>query len=182
MQQFGATAMLCSTSAVAGGSVQCFLTLGPPVLPADSTAAMNVVMLESLPFAACRAAAMVGKEVLPAAPVVLLASPMLGLPAAAPAGAVVFDSAGAVAFASGAVLAIGAAIVALSMPACSKMRPADAVDSTAHRHRSVTKRAIVKSFDGICFAAGVRCQCSCACLRDKSPEGLLRRRLRYDIM
>lgn len=140
MQQFGATAMLCSTSAVAGGSVQCFLTLGHAVLPADSTAAMNVVMLESLPFAACRAAAMVGKEVLPAAAVVLLASPMLGLPAAAPAaGAVVFDSAGAVAFASGAVLVIGAAIVALSMPACSKMRPADAVDSTAHRHRSVTK-------------------------------------------
>jgi hypothetical protein len=138
---------------------------------------MNVVMLESLPFAACRAAAMVGKEVLPAAPVVLLASPMLGLPAAAPAaGAVVFDSAGAVAFASGAVLVIGAAIVALSMPACSKMRPADAVDSTAHRHMSVTKRAIVKSFDGSCFAAGVRCHasvqaCGIRVLRISSGDG-----------
>jgi hypothetical protein len=108
---------------------------------------MNVVMLEALPFAASRALAMVGKEVLPAAPVVLLASPM-GLPAAAPAaGAVVFAAAGAVVFASGAVLVIAGAVVAIvpfSMPACSKMRPADAVDSTAHRHRSVTKRAIVK--------------------------------------
>jgi hypothetical protein len=58
-------------------------TLGPAASPADSTAAMNVVMLESVPFAACRAAAMVGNDLVPAAPVVLPAAPVLLPPAAA---------------------------------------------------------------------------------------------------
>jgi hypothetical protein len=62
-------------------------TLGVAASPADSTAAMNVVMLESVPFAACRAAAMVGNDVLPAAPVLLPAAPALEFPAPAAAGA-----------------------------------------------------------------------------------------------